>query len=141
MSMVTEGSQVGAQSQSQSLLHMFSPGQDLKSLIFGTKEKPHITEEMKRASQSFEGHPHFKWDQESILREVFESLDTEQQGFLYPEHLSKLASSSQLQYLLSFTVFGAWVKRKQWSEFQKALYADKMALAVASPSTCRHASI
>ena len=107
--------------QQSSFLSMF--GQNPGSLMFSRK-KPRkvITEEMKRASQAFEGHPHFKWDQELILREVFDSLDTQHTGELLPTDISALAHNLQLQYLLSFTVFGSWVKKKQWSKLLNALY-------------------
>ena len=109
-------------SQASSFLSMF--GGNAEGLMFEKRPKKVITEEMKRASEAFEGHPHFKWDQELILRQVFDSLDTQHTGELYPSDISALSSNSQLQYLLSFTVFGSWVKKKQWTNFLTALYGS-----------------
>jgi hypothetical protein len=125
MSLVEEGNNSSImKDQSKSFLHMFGPDEDMNSIIFGKhkNKKIDITDAMKRTSQSFDGHPYYKWDQELILREVFDSLDTEQKGVLFPEHLMNLASSSQLQYLLSFTVFGPWVKCKKWTLLLNTLF-------------------
>ena len=93
-----------------------------------TKKKPvkkEITQSEKRNSQSFNGHPYFKWDQELILREVFDLLDTKHAGVLYPNDISKIASSVELQYLLSFTVYAAWIKKKKWKTLLLALYGSE----------------
>ena len=119
-------------SQSQaSFLHMFGGFQDPNGGYgafgeSGIVVKPVITEEMKRNSQAHNGHPYFKWDQEVILREVFDSLDTSHTGVLYPQDVARIASSSQIQYLLSFTVYGAWVKKRKWTVLLDALFGNVM---------------
>jgi len=118
----TNNSVVSRKSEQSNLLSMFGPHPG--SLMFSQKPKKVITEEMKRGSQAFAGHPYFKWDQELLLREVFDSLDTIHAGELYPSDVAALSSTPQLQYLLSFTVFGSWVKKKQWSKLLDALFGS-----------------
>jgi hypothetical protein len=124
-----------SQGQNGSFLSMFGPDVNQENGGNGNgnggfamsktiKKKKEITDEMKRSSQAYDGHPYYKWDQELILREVFDSLDSEQEGLLNPEHLAKLSSSLQLQYLLSFTVYGSWIKRKRWDLFLNSLFND-----------------
>ena len=111
-------------SQQSSFLAMFGPNANPESLVFGSKIPVKITEEMKRSSQAYDGHPYFKWDQELILREVFDSLDVRHVGALTAADVGRIASSSQLQYLLSFTVFGSLVKKRQWKQLLQALLGD-----------------
>jgi hypothetical protein len=71
---------------------------------------PHIDE--------LDGHPVHKWDQEMILRNAFAVMDPGNTGKLDLSTFIKHVNNIHTQSLLRFTVFGAWIKLRQWHMFE-----------------------
>jgi len=72
--------------------------------------------------EQIEGHMKYKWDQETILRVAFSKMASAASGkqyLLLTDLATKLPHNFGVRHLLKFTVFGAWVKRKQWDQFKK----------------------
>ena len=69
-------------------------------------------------NEELDGHPVYKWDQEMILRAAFTAMDVEQKGKLILSDFINSLNTEAVVYLLRFTVFGAWVKLRQWHMFE-----------------------
>jgi hypothetical protein len=83
------------------------------------------TETISRSHYSaLDGHPTFKWDQEAILRHVFEMLDRRGRGLLSFSQLVRGINDRAIYNHLKFTVLGAWVKLRLWDMFL-ALFLDQ----------------
>lgn len=83
---------------------------------------------------SLEGHPDFKWDQEVLLKKSFQELCqsamegtpvTSSSHTLILDDINQLgeliSSNYNVRKMLRYTVFGSWIKRKEWSKFGEAL--------------------
>jgi hypothetical protein len=102
-----------------SLVRQFHEG-DMRGAATNTTAK-HVT--------AFHGHPDYKWDQEVMLKRAFKLLCTLSMAvtpmstahtliITEPNELGELIyKSDDLKKLLRFTVFGSWIKRKQWALF------------------------
>lgn len=73
---------------------------------------------------ALDGHPTFKWDQEAILRHVFEMFDRRGRGLLNFSQLARGVNDRAIYNHLKFTVLGAWVKLRLWDMFL-ALFLDQ----------------
>ena len=71
-------------------------------------------------TDDLDGHPTHKWDQISIIREAFTILDRHNDGYIFRRTLPSLELDYRIHALLRYTVFAAWVKKRQWGEFYKA---------------------
>lgn len=83
------------------------------------KNLPHLLSEPKYTND-FEGHPVYKWDQYRALRAAFTLLDRHGDGSVSRGALSTIEMDYRIHAVLRYTVFGAWIKKKLWSEFYKA---------------------
>lgn len=95
------------------------------SFLKSQEEKMKIDRKLKAALnpqhvEATEGHIKYKWDQETILRVAFAKMSSAsgKQHLFLSDLASKLPHNYGIQNLLKFTVFGAWIKKKQWHEFQ-----------------------
>lgn len=70
-------------------------------------------------SPAVEGHSLHKWDQELMLHLAFMVLDKGGKGFLTPEEVVAVSFDSKAHALLSFTVFWATIKKRNWAFFQR----------------------
>eukprot|EP00596_Hydrurales_sp_CCMP1899_P010157 CAMPEP_0119036496 /NCGR_PEP_ID=MMETSP1177-20130426/4227_1 /TAXON_ID=2985 /ORGANISM="Ochromonas sp, Strain CCMP1899" /LENGTH=610 /DNA_ID=CAMNT_0006996443 /DNA_START=238 /DNA_END=2067 /DNA_ORIENTATION=- len=82
---------------------------------------------------SLDGHPEYKWDQEMLLKLSFQELcQTAIEGTpVSSPHILVLDSidllgelisrSFNVRKMLRYTVFGSWIKRKEWWKFAEAL--------------------
>lgn len=92
----------------------------------------------KLAEEIMHGHPLYQWDQETLLRESFDALDGDKSGLLTAAKLCKVAKNETVKKYLRYTVFGPFVKRRQWRAFLEVLlkendspeyaYADSISL-------------
>jgi hypothetical protein len=67
---------------------------------------------------ALDGHALHKWDQELMLQMAFMSLDKGGKGSLTPEEVAAVSFDSGVHSLLSFTVFWATIKKRNWKFFQ-----------------------
>lgn len=77
---------------------------------------------------AIEGHPTYHWDQESILRAVFEKLSNNS-GILRDRDITNISSSPKVLELLKCTVFSSYVKKKYWDVFL-GIFVDKSELSL-----------
>jgi hypothetical protein len=98
-----------------------------KELLLARTQKirnlPHLLSEPKYTND-FEGHPVYKWDQYRALRAAFTVLDRHGDGSISRAALTAIEMDYRIHAILRYTVFGAWIKKKQWTEFYKAF--DKL---------------
>ncbi len=66
---------------------------------------------------ALDGHVLHKWDTEALLKMIFNKLDEGKKGYLVVDDLVRIANNEGIQELMVFTVFGSWVKKKQWRKF------------------------
>ena len=71
-----------------------------------------------RPIAAIEGHALHKWDQELMLQLAFMGLDKGGKGYLTAEEVAGVSFDAKTHGLLSFTVFWANIKKRQWSFFQ-----------------------
>lgn len=71
-----------------------------------------------RPVAAIEGHALYKWDQELMLQLAFMGLDKGGKGFLTAEEVSGVSFDAKTHALLSFTVFWANIKKRNWIFFQ-----------------------
>jgi hypothetical protein len=67
---------------------------------------------------ALDGHALHKWDQELMLQMAFMSLDKGGTGSLTHEEVAAVSFESGVHSLLSFTVFWATIKKRNWAFFQ-----------------------
>lgn len=65
----------------------------------------------------YDGHPIYRWDQEKILRTVFNMLDENGEGKVERGQISEMARNSDIHAILKYTVFWLHLKRREWSFF------------------------
>lgn len=99
-----------------------------KSFLAKTSEKskfddvfPLALENEIRHIEALHGHVQHKWDQELLLRMAFNKLDKSKNGYLTDENLSQIARDAEIKQWLKFTVFGSWIKRREWTKFLSIL--------------------
>jgi hypothetical protein len=85
------------------------------SLAMVGQTLPHVDE--------LDGHPVYKWDQEMILRASFDLLvnnsdNDGEGGRLSLAYFILNMNQDEVRDLLKFTVFGAWIKLRQWHMFE-----------------------
>lgn len=78
----------------------------------------------KLAEEIMHGHPLYQWDQETLLRESFNALDNDRSGTLTASKLCKVAKNETVKKYLRYTVFGPFVKRRQWRAFLEVLLQE-----------------
>lgn len=107
--------------------------------LVGSAAVPGIAEEALEPAKplpcpAVEGHPLHKWDQDLMLHLAFMALDKGGKGFLTPEEVAAVSFDSKAHALLSFTVFWANIKKRNWGFFQNmAAAAGLPALVHPSP--------
>jgi hypothetical protein len=67
---------------------------------------------------ALDGHAQHKWDQELMLQLAFMGLDKGGKGHLTAEEIATVSYDSAAHSLLSFTVFWASIKKRNWAFFQ-----------------------
>ena len=70
-----------------------------------------------RKVEAWDGHSKFKWDQELMLRAAFSILAGGRNIVSQSELTSTITKNADVRDLLRFTVFGAWLKRKEYHRF------------------------
>ena len=70
-----------------------------------------------RKVEAWDGHPKYKWDQELMLKAAFSLLSGDRNVVSQSELSSTIAKDADIRDLLRFTVFGAWLKRKEYHRF------------------------
>lgn len=78
----------------------------------------------KLAEEIMHGHPLYQWDQETLLRESFNALDGDKSGTLTASKLCKVAKNETVKKYLRYTVFGPFIKRRQWRAFLEVLLRE-----------------
>jgi len=96
-----------------------------------------------RPIAAIEGHALHKWDQELMLQLAFMGLDKGGKGYLAAEEVAGVSFDAKTHSLLSFTVFWANIKKRQWSFFQcmSSNNAPPVSSASASANTTVKAGI
>lgn len=92
---------------------------ELKMKALSAKAKAAAASKASLHVEALDGHPKYRWDQEVTLRAAFRALDTSgnRQYLSYSDFVDNIASNQIVNDLLLFTVFGSWLKRKQWNVF------------------------
>lgn len=84
---------------------------------------------VKMRHDALDGHPVHRWDQEAVLKSVFQMLDKkvpnkrETNGLLNFTQLSKIMSDRAIHRHLRYTIVGAWIKLKS-AEMFRALFTN-----------------
>ena len=82
------------------------------------------------------GHPLHNWDQELMLQLAFMTLDQGGKGRLTVEEVASVAFDSAVHALLSFTVFWAPIKKRNWSLFQAMQSGSREGISMQDWMSC-----
>jgi hypothetical protein len=95
------------------------------ALDYGKVQLQEARKMKKLAEEIMHGHPLYQWDQETLLRESFTALDSTNSGTLTPASVCKVAKNERVKAFLRYTVFGRYVKRKQWRALLEVLFTSE----------------
>lgn len=74
----------------------------------------------RRHLEALDGHATHGWDQEATLLAAFALIDTRGAGYLTLAELAGLSRNPDVPALLRFTVLGSYLKRRDWTFFERA---------------------
>lgn len=72
-----------------------------------------------RHFEAVDGHPVHKWDQRSMLQQVFSLMDEGKEGLIGRHNIKLIEIDNNIHNFLRFTILGSWVKHREWGKFFK----------------------
>ena len=75
----------------------------------------------RRHIEALDGHASLRWDQEALLAQAFNVLDSRGAGYLTLDEVMAVSTSAAAAALLRFTVLGSFLKRRDAGHFRSAL--------------------